>query len=760
MSADLVVRTRVLAALAVLAAASALLPMVDGSRWLVELAAVIALGAAVNIAVSIGSQAGFGSLAGLLTSGVAINLAYARDVSAAGALPTPTSVEKLGALLQVGAQTVYQFPAPLPDRPGVRALIVVGLTLAWWCTDALVGATRSPALAGVPLLAIVLPAAALSDGGVTAWSFGLAAGCYLVVMLGNEVVRAQEWGRLVPEGRGRPAGGTDGLAVGAAALVLALVIPTLIPGLSTRLVPQRGDGDGGDGLISVLNPVLDLHEDLTSQGNAVVLRYETTAPVPGPITVVSDDDFDGRMWQPTYGALDRDDRVQNGLPRAPGLAGDVATTPAQTTVTIEGLRQTWLPTVYPATRIDVSGNWLFDPVTLNVVGDRSRTDRGLTYTVSHDLVTPTPEQLQAAGPTLGAERWTALPADLSATIPDTARQVAGSGSHYDQALRLQNWLRSTGGFTYSEDAPPETGSGAISDFLVRRSGYCVHFASTMAVMARTLGIPSRVGVGFQAGQRVGDGSYEVRQRDAHAWPELYFDGVGWVRFEPTPASQAPVLPQWATPNVTAPEPAPIEQPAEVTPTPEATAAPSAPVEPPSTGLLSDLLARVPWPVVGLIAVLLLAAALPALVARGSRLVRWRSARAPDEAAEAAWEELLDDLDDLGVTTSQAATVREVAALLSADLPTQEQPVLAGLVEAVELARYGGGVATLERAEGEASNDDRRRDVRRVVTGLRSSRRRGSTWARIFPPSGVRRLRSARDRTLGWVARPLRRDRRK
>ena len=62
----------------------------------------------------------------------------------------------------------------------------------------------------------------------------------------------------------------------------------------------------------------------------------------------------------------------------------------------------------------------------------------------------------------------------------------------------------------------------------------MQFASTMAVMARTLGIPARVAVGFAPGEKLAKGGYLVGAHDAHAWPELYFQGVGWVRFEPTP----------------------------------------------------------------------------------------------------------------------------------------------------------------------------------------------------------------------------------
>ena len=119
-----------------------------------------------------------------------------------------------------------------------------------------------------------------------------------------------------------------------------------------------------------------------------------------------------------------------------------------------------------------------------------------------------------------------------------AAERGGSGTAYDKAERLRNWLRT---FTYSLQAPgdgtDDSSQDVILQFLKERKGYCVQFASAMAVMARILGIPARVAVGFLPGhQDPVTGAWTVTLKDAHAWPELYFQGIGWVRFEPTPAS--------------------------------------------------------------------------------------------------------------------------------------------------------------------------------------------------------------------------------
>ena len=115
------------------------------------------------------------------------------------------------------------------------------------------------------------------------------------------------------------------------------------------------------------------------------------------------------------------------------------------------------------------------------------------------------------------------------------RRTARARSPYEATLLLERWFRREGGFRY-EEQPPASVSGRppLVDFVVAtRAGYCQHYAGAMAVMLRLLGIPARVGVGFTAGTWKG-GVWTVTDHQAHAWVEAWFDGFGWLAFDPTP----------------------------------------------------------------------------------------------------------------------------------------------------------------------------------------------------------------------------------
>ena len=135
-----------------------------------------------------------------------------------------------------------------------------------------------------------------------------------------------------------------------------------------------------------------------------------------------------------------------------------------------------------------------------------------------------------------AETYLQLPATLPIRVYDLAQSLAGEEENaYDQAIAIRDYVKST--FRYNLDiaAPPEGQDGVDYFLFDLRQGYCDYYASSMAVLLRTLGIPSRYVLGYASGRRQGGGgAFEVLDLNYHSWVEAYFPGYGWYLFEPTP----------------------------------------------------------------------------------------------------------------------------------------------------------------------------------------------------------------------------------
>lgn len=170
----------------------------------------------------------------------------------------------------------------------------------------------------------------------------------------------------------------------------------------------------------------------------------------------------------------------------------------------------------------------------------------IRYEATSNIATPSPGELRAAGrnyPTQFAETYLRLP-EVDPRVPQLAEQITNSAkSNYDKASALEHYLRTR--FAYTLELPRTVVKDPIANFLFeRKQGHCEYFASSMAVMLRTLGIPSRVVNGFRSDE-FNDltGSYVIRAKNAHAWVEAYFPGYGWQTFDPTPGGDATGTPQ-------------------------------------------------------------------------------------------------------------------------------------------------------------------------------------------------------------------------
>jgi transglutaminase-like putative cysteine protease len=205
---------------------------------------------------------------------------------------------------------------------------------------------------------------------------------------------------------------------------------------------------------------------------------------------------------------------------------------------------------------------------------------GEEYEVQASLSAASIEELRGAGsdyPSWVTDRYLQLPENITPRTQELAEQItAGLDNPYDQAEAITKFLRSN--ITYQDTVPnPPSGQEPIDWFLFDYGrGFCNYYATAEIILLRSLGIPARMAVGYAEGQRTvlepflavpqqgasvdapqelsspGD-LYTVRHRDAHAWPEVFFPGLGWVEFEPT-VSQLPILrPRDAELNLEDPE---------------------------------------------------------------------------------------------------------------------------------------------------------------------------------------------------------------
>jgi len=580
-------------------------------------------------------------------------------------VPTPHTVERFAETSREGAHAIWIGRPPLDAGPGIVLLVVAGAAALLIFADLCVS-VEVPVVSGLALLTPWLPGVVLGYH-VSWWSVVLTAGPWLVLLA--------DVGRLRWPGRAAAAG-WSALAVVVALACTPLV--TTIPGwgVAMRLLPSSQT-------ISVSQD-LNLDHDLLAQSDRVAFEYTlegATASDVGPLRLFTTTTFDGTSWSVSPGPVQ--DRSTGVL--GPPTTG--ATTPVVVQVQVAGLSEHYLPVTTASRTVELDRPWQYDSAR-DLVWLPQRTDKAVRYTMAAELPTWTSEQLRTSR-TANAPAG-ALDVPVTAhgeQIAEQAAQVsAGATTAYDQALALQNWLRSEGGFTYST-AAPEPSDDAVWTFLGARRGYCMHYATTMVVMARTQGIGARLAVGFLPGELT-DGVHKVVERHAHAWPELWFDDVGWVRFEPTPSQQSGTPPGWApAPTSTDEQNTTTTEPATTAPATAATDAAPPPVRDPAAPGSTDQRTGSRWPVA--LAVITAVAGLVVLVVL---VVRRRSRAAPTDP-EAAWVRVRQAFAATQTPWPASATPRQVLALaLPALVPGDVDDdavrgALTALATTVESLRY-------------------------------------------------------------------------
>ncbi|WP_342455933.1 transglutaminase family protein [Nocardiopsis sp. N85] len=729
-----------LAALVCLLCALPLLsPLVRGDGWWSPAVVLMVTATVVSVLYRMWSGR-VGLLVPVLQTavvGLLIVPLFAGHLAPMGLLPSGAAVEHVFEVFSRGLEVINVNQPPVTATSGVVLIIAVSFAVFLITADFLAATARCPGMVGGLLLALAVVPLVVDGDGIGAWPLAVCAFGFLQLLAVDTWVRGREWGVVVPV----PAGGALQHALvatlaGVAAIVLASALPAAVPGLRTDAFHSMAEGTyigRQNDVITTTHPLVSLRRELLAESDRTVLTYRTEAEEPGYLRRYVLDEFDGVNWTMSPVDASGDTRVEDDLPLPTGWPSAAEEETVLTRVSLDSdiAGMDFLPLPYWARSVDVSGEWYVHPDSL-MVFTTEQPSTGLNFTVETSERPVDARELAGAGaPRSLPGDFRSLPRNLDPGVGELTRSLTGhTDSPYLKAVALQEFFTS-GDFTYSL-RPPEVpgGSDPLVHFLtVDRTGYCQQFAGAMTVMARQAGIPARVAVGYTAGERLGDGRWTVTTGDAHAWPELYFEGAGWVRFEPTPAGAtgqgSATEPEYSTgggldPETPEPEPTPTIGPddepsaSEEEPAPSPGASPSAeaeetegaaapPVGPDGTG--PDL-SWVPAAaaVVGVLLVPLLPAAVRALVRRS------RSGR-----PGAAWRELRDTCVDLGLGWDLAESPRATAARLSAlrdrnrvPLPEGVRAALHRLALAEERDRY---------APASVWDESVGTDLRTIVAGL-------------------------------------------
>lgn len=755
------VRLPAAAAAATALAASALLPVFQSGRWLPATLGAVVVVFATGLAVR--TAAGgrrliqrFAPLVDAVALSGYLTAVFAQGNAHLGWIPGRAALSELADRARSGFADIHDLAAPVPTHPGLVLLTAAGVGVVALVVDTVAVGWRRAPLAGLPLLALYAVPAAVLPGGTGIVPFALGVVGLLGLLAVDHQVRLDRWGHRLDadrEVRGLLAAasysepvptGAVGRRIGAAAVGLALVIPAFVPMRALTFGTGAGAGVGATGTVVTYNPIVRLKGDLTLGTPIVLMRIRTNDPHPLPyLKMAGLDLFTGQTWaqSPLQAA---DPPVSAGLP-PPGVRGPVY----RTTISVSRrLGVHWLPLPYQPLSVLPSTGWRYDAETGTAFA-LDQTVRGLTYRVSNERLDVRARAL-ADSPPVGAvpgfTQYLSVPSNLPPLVAKTVSDVTASArTPYERALAIQHFF--TKDFRYSLSVPAGNSTNDIVNFLTVRQGFCEQFAATMALFARMVGIPARVAVGFTYGQRQRDGSYVVTTRDAHAWPELYFAGTGWLPFDPTPVAGrqgaeppaytrsptlsggtgvGPTTPGGSAPNIAKP-PSIRENPYADSPPGSAGSTPTTPTDPPT--------ARNPagasMALAGLLGLLVLT---PALLRIGRERRRWRQATTPTGQARAAWNSLRDANRDLGWSWPTGASPRTVGARLRSRLPV-DPALLAALdrvvtgQERMRYARVPPETADLEESA---------RAVREAL--FRSAGRRRRWRARLLPVSSLDGLR--------------------
>lgn len=619
--------------------------------------------------------------AGLLASVVVTIWVFLPQNLTAGVIPSTGTIGELHTLLNQAHESMQADHAPLPSTNALRLLTTTAVLLLVGLADALGILMRRPLLAAAPLLEVLAVASATSSRAASPLWFAAAAIGFLLILIGGTRLQDRDWGPSVDGSAGR-LGGARRMAV--TGIIAALLVPIVLPSVSVNLLARathhNGTGGGGNGGRIHLNGAADLEGQLR-QGNPTDVLKVTVKPGSQPyyLRQIVLDQFNDQGWVASPRNNDDLQSINKDLFESePAVtSGDSSNGDVQSiTATIQNLNleSDSLPILANPTSLtgQINGQW--DPSSATVV---SSVEPGVTYQEIVSQPNPSEESLKASEqwvpPNDGARTRYLTLSPQPAKVTDLAsRLTAGKATPYEKAVAIAGYFKDpSNGFVYSLTTGPRSDNeSALVSFLQNKKGFCQQYAAAAAVLMRLAGLPTRVVLGYTHQSPDSNGSFTVTTADAHAWVEVYFVGIGWIPFDPTPLSgadsaRAQTLP-WATPQSSAPSTGSTSS------APEPSAVNRRPLDTGAAGATASANAGsassgLPWRTLAItVLAVVLALALvigPQIERRRQRRRRFRQALSLRDP-EPLWQELTATAIDRGELWPDTLTVGQVPAWLS------------------------------------------------------------------------------------------------
>jgi len=465
-------------------------------------------------------------------------------------VPSPETVQHFGQLFTQAGEDTRNYGVPVPDREALLFVTVLGIGACAIVVDLLTVVLRKPALAGLPMLAIYSVPVAVHIDSVSVVPFIVGAAGFLWLLVADNVDRVRRFGRrFTGDGRDVDVWEPSPLAAAGRRLAVigvavAVLLPVVVPGLTTGLLSrltQVGGGSGTGGFGSGGNGRVNLFASLSGSLNQnetrEMIKVTTNEAEPfylrlGVADVVNEGGFANRP--PTGRSIARGFSDPRQGPARPGVQYQQY----RANVEILDLNMALAP-IYPTpvSVSDIGNGWAYDAGAQVLFSNRNTT-KDKNYTFDYVRARYNPQALRQAEPIAKTDplaAQTTVPND-PVVDPLVAQLIRDKDTEYDKVRAIYDYFSRGRGFSYSLTTASGTSGSDIATFLETKTGFCQQYAAALAWMVRVAGIPARVAFGFtRGGDREGN-TWTLTNRNAHAWTEVYFAGYGWVPFDATPAA--------------------------------------------------------------------------------------------------------------------------------------------------------------------------------------------------------------------------------